>query len=76
MVTTRLSIAQSALTQIDKSAQTVRNAARNGAFNLNASGQTNDQQLAFGQFEIIIDALNTQIGNQYLFPAIVRTSSR
>lgn len=66
-VNTRLSLAQSALTQIDSSVQTVQGTARGSTFSIGATGQTIDQQSAFGQLEIIIDALNTQDGDQYLF---------
>jgi hypothetical protein len=67
MVGTRLSIAQSALTQIDGAASTVKSAAANTSAIFTATGQTIDQITAQGQLGQIIDALNVQVGNQYIF---------
>ena len=67
MVGTRLSIAQSALTRIDGAASTVKNAAANATSTFTATGQTIDQITAQGQLGQIIDALNVQVGNQYIF---------
>lgn len=67
IVGTRLSIAQSALTQIDGAAKTVKNSTANVSFSFNTSGQTADQTSAYGQLDQILNALNVQVGNQYIF---------
>jgi hypothetical protein len=67
VVGTRLTIAQSALTQIDGAAHVVKSTTTNPVFSLNQIGQTIDQTTAAGQLDQIIGSLNTQVGNQYIF---------
>jgi flagellar hook-associated protein 3 FlgL len=63
----RLSTAQTALGAIANSAQLVQTTAVNSHFTLTQNGQTADQESANGQLQQVIDALNTQIGNDYIF---------
>lgn len=63
----RLSSAQNALGAIESSANVVQTATLNSQFSLNQNGQTDDQQTAAGQLQQVIDALNTQVGNDYIF---------
>ena len=70
----RLSVAQQALSQIGTSANLVQSEAINSAFNLNPSGQTADQGTANGQLQQVIDALNTQVGNNYIFSGAASTT--
>jgi Flagellin hook IN motif len=63
----RLSSAQNALTAIGSSANLVQNSTLNSQFSLNQSGQTTDQLTANGQLQQMVDALNTQVGNDYIF---------
>lgn len=66
-VNVRLTSAQQALTQIDTSNNLVQTATLNSQFVLNQSGQTADQQTAMGQLQQVLDALNTQVGTNYIF---------
>ncbi len=67
-VSTRLSIAQQALTQIGTSTNQVASSTLNSQFGpLNQNGQTVDQQTASGQLQQVLDSLNTQVGTSYLF---------
>jgi flagellin-like hook-associated protein FlgL len=66
-VGTRLSIAQNVLQQIDGSVHKVKNLTANTTFTFDQTGQTNDQQTAFGQLDQIVGSLNAQVGDQYLF---------
>lgn len=63
----RLTSAQNALSAIATSANTVQSTALTSTFALNGNGQTNDQATANGQLQEIVDALNTQVGNDYIF---------
>jgi flagellar hook-associated protein 3 FlgL len=63
----RLTSAQQALTAIGSSAELVRNSALNSQFSPDQNGQTADQKTANGQLGLILDALNSQVGNDYLF---------
>jgi len=70
----RLSGAQQALTAIDASSNLVRSTAINSRFALNQSGQTSDQATANGQLQQVIDALNTQVGNNFIFSGTASTT--
>jgi flagellar hook-associated protein 3 FlgL len=80
-VNVRLSVAQQALTQIATSADLVHNTLFNSKFTLDQTGQTGDQGTANGQLQQVIDTLNTQVGDNYIFsgtaattPAVVNAS--
>ena len=73
-VNTQLSVAQQALTQIGASGNLVQSDALNSAFNLNQNGHTVDQGTASGQLQQVIDSLNTQVGNKYLFSGTAATT--
>ena len=67
-VNTTLQLAQSALTQLGDVSQSVKQSiAQQGAFSLNANGQTSTQQTAAADLDQILSALNTQAGNNYMF---------
>jgi flagellar hook-associated protein 3 FlgL len=63
----RLTGAQQALGAIGSSADVVHNAVLNSQFSLDQNGQTVDQKTANGQLGLILDALNSQVGSDYLF---------
>src|SRR5262249_12368834 len=66
-LSTRLSLAQTALTSINQSALDVRHTFAQSGFTLGANGQTADQLTAQGQLDIILAALNTHDGSSYIF---------
>jgi flagellin-like hook-associated protein FlgL len=67
-VGTTLSIAQSALTQLGDAQSSVQAAVSDqSAFSLDSTGQTATQESAAGYFDQILAALNTQVGNSYIF---------
>jgi flagellin-like hook-associated protein FlgL len=66
-VGTRLSVAQTSLTQFATSAQSVKNMAVNSAYAIDNTGQTTDQKTASGQLNELLDLLNTQVGDRYIF---------
>jgi len=66
-VGTQLSVAQTALQGIATSADTVKQSAINSPFKIDQTGQTTDQQSAQGQLDQMLGALNTQVGNNYIF---------
>ena len=70
----RLSIAQQSLTAIDTSSRVVRSTLLNSKFTLNQSGQTADQGTATGQLQQVLDALNTQVGNNFIFSGSASTT--
>jgi len=63
----RLSSAQQALTAISTSTNQVQQSLINSQFTLDQNGQTPDQTTAAGQLGEIVDALNTQVGDTYIF---------
>jgi flagellin-like hook-associated protein FlgL len=73
-VNVRLSVAQQALTQIGTSANQIQNSMLSSQFTLDQTGQTADQEAANGQLQQVIDALNTQVGNQYMFSGTAATT--
>jgi flagellin-like hook-associated protein FlgL len=67
-VGTTLSIAQSALTQLGDAQTSVQAAVSDqSAFSLDSTGQTATQESAAGYLDQIVAALNTQVGNNYIF---------
>lgn len=70
----RLSSAQNALGAIDSATSIVRSATVNSRFVLDQFGQTTEQGTANGQLQLILDALNTQVGNNYIFSGAASTT--
>jgi flagellar hook-associated protein 3 FlgL len=67
-VGTTLSIAQSALSQLDDASTSVSQMVdQQGSFTLDDSGQTATQQSAASYLDQILALLNTQVGSNYLF---------
>ena len=66
-VGTRLAIAQTSLTAISQSAQSVMQSMVQPSFILTQNGQTFGQQSAQGQLDVMLAALNVQDGNGYIF---------
>ena len=74
-VGTNLSIAQSALTQIDNAGHAVTQAvSQQGQFALDNTGQTATQQAAASYLDQIFGLLNTQVGDTYLFSGTASTT--
>jgi hypothetical protein len=73
-VNVRLSGAQQALTAIDSATSVVRAAVVNSRFAVDQSGQTADQGTANGQLQLVIDALNTRVGNSFIFSGSASTT--
>jgi flagellin-like hook-associated protein FlgL len=67
MVNTRLSIAQTALTQFDSVSQTVQSSAMLSQYAAGPNGQTVDQTFAGNQLDQLLNLLNTQSDGRYLF---------
>ena len=67
IIGTRLSVAQTALTQVGQSSSAVKDAALNSSYSIDQTGQTIDQTAAKSQLDLIISALNSQVGDQYIF---------
>ncbi len=67
IVGTRLTIAQTALTQFDSTAQSVGDSARLSSYKPGANGQTVDQLNAGSQLGQLLTLLNTQADNGYIF---------
>src|SRR4030081_329183 len=67
IVGTRLTIAQTALTQFDSTAQSVGDSARLSSYKPGANGQTIDQLNAGSQLGQLLTLLNTQADNGYIF---------
>lgn len=63
----RISLQQTALSQIASLSSTVKSAARTTQFDLDGSGQTSTQRSANAQLDQILAALNTPAGDRYLF---------
>jgi flagellar hook-associated protein 3 FlgL len=81
-VSTTLSIAQSALTQLGTAGSAVSQAiSQQSTFSLDNTGQTATQESAASYLDEILDTLNTQVGNNYIFsgsatdqPSVASTS--
>jgi flagellar hook-associated protein 3 FlgL len=67
IVSARLAIAQTTLTQFDSVTTTVRNSAQMSTFQASANGQTADQTYATAQLDQLLNLLNTQADGRYLF---------
>jgi flagellar hook-associated protein 3 FlgL len=67
MVGVRLTTAQTALGQIDTTANQVKEAAVQSRFTIDSSGQTSDQRNAYNQLDLVLGLLNTQVGDRYIF---------
>lgn len=66
-VNAQLSVAQTALQGVATSADTVKQSTLNSQFVIDQTGQTTDQESAQGQLDQMLGALNTQVGNNYIF---------
>jgi len=66
-VNVRVSLQQTALSQILSVRNTVKSAALTQGFDLDGSGQTATQRSARAQLDQILSALNTPAGDRYLF---------
>lgn len=69
-ITSRIDLAQLALTDLDGAARTIKNAAPKSQFVLSQGGRTQDQITAQGQLDRMLGALNTQFGDQYIFSGL------
>ncbi len=66
-VTTTITAANTALQGLDSIGGQIQTAATSGTQTLNSSGQTTAQNSAVSQFASMVDILNTQAGNGYIF---------
>jgi len=66
-VDTRIDLAQTVLTGISTQAQNVRSAARLSGFQIDNTGQTQDQKIAKTALDAMLGLLNSQFGDRYLF---------
>jgi flagellar hook-associated protein 3 FlgL len=66
-VTTTITAANAALQGIDSMIGQIQTAATSGTQTLNSNGQTTAQNSALAQFGSMVDLLNTQAGNGYIF---------
>jgi len=74
-VGTTLTVAQSVLSQLDGSRNSVIQAVgQQGTFALNGNGQTQTQAAAVSQLGEILSLLNTQVGNNYIFSGSATTT--
>jgi flagellin-like hook-associated protein FlgL len=67
IVNSRLSIAQAALTQFDSVKQTVQQSAMLSNYTAGPNGQTVDQTFAGQQLDQLLNLLNTQADNRFIF---------
>jgi hypothetical protein len=67
IIGTRLTISQNVLTQIDDAVHAVKRTTTSSTFSFGSSGQTIDQQTSVGRLDQILGALNSRVGDQYLF---------
>jgi flagellar hook-associated protein 3 FlgL len=63
----RVSLQQTALSQIDSIGNTVKSATQTQSFDVDSTGQTTAQRAAKAQLDQILGALNTPAGDRYLF---------
>lgn len=64
---TRLNLGQTALSEIDAAARIVKSDAPRSAYVIDQTGRTTDQHTARSQLDRILSALNTRLGDQYIF---------
>jgi flagellar hook-associated protein 3 FlgL len=69
-VDARLTLAQTALGQINTIARETKTAAFKSKYDLDSTGQTSDQRNADDQLELILGLLNTSTGERYLFSGL------
>ncbi len=69
-VDVRLTLAQTALGQIDTIARETKTAAFKSKYDPDSTGQTSDQRSADDQLELILGLLNTSAGDRYLFSGL------
>jgi flagellar hook-associated protein 3 FlgL len=70
-----LTVAQSALTGLGNTETAVQQSInQQGAFTLNANGQTSVQAAAITQLDSILSMLNTQVGSDYIFSGTATTT--
>jgi flagellar hook-associated protein 3 FlgL len=67
IINTRLSITQTALSQFDTITQQMQNTALLSTYTPGANGQTVDQTYAASQLDHLLNILNTQADNRYIF---------
>src|SRR5262249_54618816 len=67
MVNTRLSLAQTTLTQFDSVAATVQSSAMLSNYTAGPNGQTVDQTFATNQLDQLLNLLNTQTDGRFMF---------
>lgn len=67
VVNARLSVAQTALSQIDSVAQTVQSSAMLSNYSAGPNGYTVDQTYATNQLSQLLNVLNTQADGRYIF---------
>jgi flagellar hook-associated protein 3 FlgL len=73
-VGTTLTVAQSVLTQLGSTETAVQQSINEqGAFTLNANGQTSIQAAAITQLDNVLSMLNTQVGSNYIFSGSATT---
>src|SRR6478672_4139681 len=63
----RLTMAQTALGQINDIAHQVKTAAMSSEFVLDGNGQTTEQRVAGDKLDLLVGLLNTSVGDRYLF---------
>src|SRR5690349_11847864 len=62
-----IQVAQTALNGITSVSDTVRSSTQLGGYDLDSTGQTTSQRNALGDLGQVLDILNTQSGDRYLF---------
>lgn len=67
MVSGRLQIAQTALTDISAAVQVVKGATFNSGYDLDGNGRTSSQNTARNELDRVLASLNSQYGDQYIF---------
>lgn len=69
-IETRLKLSQTALSDIDAAARTVKTSIPKATYVLSQNGRTQDQVTAQGQLDRMLGALNTQFGDQFIFSGL------
>jgi flagellin-like hook-associated protein FlgL len=63
----RLTLAQTTLAEIAKTARAVQSSTAKSTFAVDGTGQTSDQKTAYDRLDEVLGLLNTQVGDRYLF---------